>query len=171
MYSLLLHWRMLENLVVYGEEEVIFTCTTRFSNILQWSSREYIGGDGYNIQIYNGTLGTDVRRGSTHATLVRAEIENGVLVLVSELRIRVSTQYPTATIQCDNNGHGARESITFGMCHIVWSNCIHVVSDVEMSSSLKWEWGKTNALLGSTQNTPLSLWVPWSFTALKVTLQ
>ena len=110
---------LIDGRVAYGEEEVVFTCMTRFSNILQWSSREYIGGDGYNIQIYNGTLGTDVRRGSTHATLVRAEIENGVLVLVSELRIRVSTQYPTATIQCDNNGHGARESITFGMCHIV----------------------------------------------------
>ena len=102
-----------EGLIAYGEQEVIFMCVTRFSNILQWSSMEYIGGDGYNIQIYNGTLGTDVRRGNAHATLVRAEIENGVLVLVSELRIRVSTQYPTATIQCNNNGHGARESIIF----------------------------------------------------------
>ena len=105
-----------DGLVAYGEEEVVFTCVTRFSNILQWSSREYIGEDGYNIQIYNGTLGTDVRRGNAHATLVRAEIENGVLVLVSELRIQVSTQYPTATIQCDNNGHGARESI---MCNSI----------------------------------------------------
>ena len=99
------------------EQEVVFTCVTRFSNVLQWSSSEYIGNDGHNIQIYNGTLGTDVTRGSARAILVRAATENGVLVLVSELRIEVSTLYPTAIIQCDNNGHGASRSITFGKCH------------------------------------------------------
>ena len=97
------------------KEEIIFTCTTRQSSILQWSSSEYIDSDGYSIQVYNSTLGNDVRRGSAHATLVRAAFENGVPVLVSELHIRVSTLYPTASIQCDNNGHGSSQTIRFGM--------------------------------------------------------
>ena len=96
-------------------EEIVFTCTTRYSNLLQWSSDEYIGSDGYNIQVFNGTLGTDVRRGSANATLVLATIENGVLVLVSELRIRTSALHPTASIQCNNNGHGSSRTITFSM--------------------------------------------------------
>ena len=102
-----------DGLVAYGGEEIVFTCTTRYSNLLQWSSNEYIGSDGYNIQVFNGTLGTDVRRGSAHATLVRAAFENGVLVLVSELRIRASTMHPTASIQCDNNGRGSSQTIRF----------------------------------------------------------
>ena len=96
-------------------EEVVFTCTIRHSNVLEWSSNEYIDSDGYNIQIYNGTLGTDVRRDSAHAILVRAALEDGVLVLVSELRIRTSALYPRATIQCSNNGHGSSQTITFSM--------------------------------------------------------
>ena len=102
-----------DGLMAYGEEEIVFTCTTIYSNILQWSSNEYIGSDGYNIQIYNGTLGTDVRRDSTHATLVRAALEDGVLVLVSELRIRTSALYSRASIQCSNNVHGSSQTITF----------------------------------------------------------
>ena len=95
-------------------EEIVFTCTTLSSNILQWNSSEYIGRNSH-IQVYNGTLGTDVRRGSAHAILVRAAIEDGVLVLVSELRIRASTLHSTATVQCDNNGHGSYRTITFGI--------------------------------------------------------
>ena len=107
------------------EEEIIFTCTTRGSSILQWSSIEYIDSDGYNIQIYNSTLGNDVQRGSAHATLVRAAIENGVLVLVSELRIRVSTLHPIATIECNNNGHGSSQTITFNSIGTIFLPGIH----------------------------------------------
>ena len=103
------------DLVAYDEQEIVFTCTTRQSSILQWSSSEYIDSDGYSIQVYNSTLGNDVRRGSAHATLVRASIENRVPVLVSELRIRTSTLHPTATIECNNNGHGSHRTITFGI--------------------------------------------------------
>ena len=101
-----------EDLVAYDEQEIVFTCTTLFSNILQWNSSEYIGSDSH-IQVYNGALGTDVRRGNAHATLVRAAIEDGVLVLVSELHIRASTLYPTATVECNNNGHGSNQTIIF----------------------------------------------------------
>ena len=119
-----------DGLVAYGEQEVVFICATRFSNILQWSSSEYISNDGHNIQVYNGTLGTDVTRGSSRAILVRAAIENEVLVLVSQLHIRVSTLHSTATVQCDNNGHGARQSITFGMCHQIYMHAYAIIAFV-----------------------------------------
>ena len=114
-----------DGLVAYGEQEIVFTCTTRGSSILQWSSNEYISRDGNNIQVYNGTLGSDVQRGSAHATLVRASFESGVLVLVSELRIRVSTLHPTATVECNNNGHGSSRTITFNSIGTTFLPGIH----------------------------------------------
>ena len=94
--------------------ELVFTCTVRGARILQWSSVEYISDSGHNIQILNSPSGMDVRRGEAHATLVSATTEDGVPVLVSELRITVSSRYPVATIQCDDNGHGSVRSISFG---------------------------------------------------------
>ena len=118
--------------ILYVNEEIVFTCTTRGSSILQWNSNEYISSNGNNIQVYNGTLGSDVQRGSAHATLVRAAFENGVLVLVSELRIRVSTLHPTATVECNNNGHGSSQTITFGMYIAIINgdvgNCMYAFS-------------------------------------------
>ena len=100
------------------EQEVVFTCITRHSDVLQWSSNEYISSEGRSIQIYhNSTLWKGVSGGNACAMLVSTTIENGVIVMVSELRITVSTQYPTATVQCDDNDHRSKQNITFGMFH------------------------------------------------------
>ena len=103
-----------DDLIVLPEQELVFTCVARGARILQWSSDQYISNIGHNIQIRNNSSGMDVTRGSARAILVNATEENGMPVLVSELRITTSTQHPVATIQCDDNGNGSKDNITFG---------------------------------------------------------
>ena len=100
------------------DHQVCFTCVTRNSSILEWSSTEYIES---NIQIYNSTLGTDVLRGTAHAVLISITVKYGVLEIESELCIQISasTQYSTATVQCSNNDQGTDESITFNITGMI----------------------------------------------------
>ena len=49
----------------------------------------------------------------TVATRVSTTTENGIQVIVSELRILASIQYPVATVTCGYSGHGSIRSITF----------------------------------------------------------
>ena len=104
---------LIDGHIAYSGQQLVFTCIARGATILQWSSNEYISSGGHNIQILNSPSGMDVTRGSAHATLVNTTMENGTPVLVSELRILVSSQYPIATIKCDDNGHGSNDNITF----------------------------------------------------------
>ena len=101
---------------VSPEQKIVFTCTTRYSDILQWSSIEYISSEGQTIEIrLNNTLMKGVSKGNACAQLTNFTVVDGVMTMESELYITVSSQYPTATVSCDNGGHGSKKSITFGM--------------------------------------------------------
>lgn len=96
------------------DDLVIFTCTTRGTPILEWFSEEYIGTGGDRLQI----LSESARNTSSitpDAVAVRISVsrENGVTVIVSELRIIASTKYPTATVSCSNGDLRFIQNITF----------------------------------------------------------
>jgi hypothetical protein len=92
-------------LIAYQQQAIVFTCTTRGSGILNWQSAEYIapGTDGLPLQILSLGNTTTLQSSSdpnTVATRIKVSNNNGVTVIVSELRIIASLMYPTATILC-----------------------------------------------------------------------
>ena len=96
------------------EQSLVFTCVTRNGTILVWQS-EYTGNR--HIQIYN--VGprdnvTNIGNPSTYATRVSVTEENGVIVIVSQLHITASDQFPTASVTCwIGEQAGSQETISF----------------------------------------------------------
>ena len=94
----------------------MFTCVTRGSTLLEWRSNEHIGINGDDIQIYSvGSRDnvTSVTIPTTYATRVSVSVEDGVTVIVSQLFITASEQFPTSSVTCRINGQGPIESISF----------------------------------------------------------
>ena len=89
--------------VVYPQDIIIFMCTTRGSPILEWFSEEYIGTRGDRLQILSiSDRNISSINPNVVATRINVTNENGVVVIVSELRIIASIQYPNATVSCSN---------------------------------------------------------------------
>ena len=87
----------------FADEMVVFTCSVEGSNSITWTSDEYIGaGQPLTIVSVQG-VGFElhaVRNPETVAVLVKVTAE----IIVSELRVRVRSNNPIATIQCANSG-------------------------------------------------------------------
>ena len=97
-------------------QTIVFTCVTRNSTILEWQSNEHIGTDGDDIQIYSvGSRNnvTSVTIPTTYATRVSVTTENGITMIVSQLYITTSEQFPTSSVTCRINGQGPIKTISF----------------------------------------------------------
>lgn len=85
-------------------EVVVLTCRTRGSSALAWTSDEYIEPGGTRIEF--GTfndIGQTKRspiNPNTVATLTRKTSEDGMDVLVSELRIITRSQFLNSSVTC-----------------------------------------------------------------------
>ena len=95
--------------------EVVFTCTTRDTAILTWISDEYIGNP---LEFNSGDDLDQIRRGSinsnTTATLVSRSVENNtILVLVSQIRITVSSISLNPSVTCIHDGENLRYVFSF----------------------------------------------------------
>ena len=99
---------------VYHEQVVIFTCITRGSPTLAWSSNDYIGS-GLLVEFLsiNDQGETRSYNNGTIATLTYKRVDGSVFVLESTLRIQASRMYPTSTVSCHNVGQDSRDDITF----------------------------------------------------------
>ena len=102
---------------VYREQEVTFTCTTRGSSILAWSSDHYIGeGSLLEFVATINTQGTSIEsavNNNTVATLIYTNEDEQRFVLQSELRILVLSTHPQSTILCHNVDQSLETNITF----------------------------------------------------------
>jgi hypothetical protein len=102
--------------IVVSQQEVIFTCTTRGSPILEWFSEEYIGTGGDRLQFPSinciGVNKTSRTNPNTVATCLSV-ILTGKTVIQSQLIITASIDHPQATVTCSNNGLGTTKNITF----------------------------------------------------------
>ena len=100
------------------EQRVVFTCITRGTDILIWQS-EYIGANDHDVIQIHGTGGRDNVTSpmveTTHATRANVTVENGVPVIVSQLFITVSEQFPTSSVTCRINHDGPRQTISFSI--------------------------------------------------------
>ena len=110
--------------VAYENDTVIFNCTIQGAEdniIISWSGNEYVGPGNNVIEFasVDNPEETIPRQSSTHpttiATLISVTTDNttGVTVIVSQLHIRASVQYPNSSISCRLDGHGAVSTITF----------------------------------------------------------
>ena len=82
---------------------------------MEWSSEEYIGEGGDLIEVYSGGDGSSQTRlrGSTVATRVNVYSDSGITVIISQLHIVASEQFPTSSVTCRINTRGPRETINF----------------------------------------------------------
>ena len=100
----------------YESETVTFTCVTRGSNSIAWSSDEYIGADRMEFASAEreGTTRSAADSGAI-GRLVSVSNENGNVILVSQLQLNVQSTYQIASITCHNIGIDAMNTTTFLM--------------------------------------------------------
>ena len=99
--------------VAYPQDVITFTCMTRESQILEWFSEEYIGTGRDRLQILSeSNRNTSSITPDVIATRISVTTENGIVVIVSELRIVASIEYPNATVSC-GNGSPKKVNVTF----------------------------------------------------------
>ena len=112
------------------EQPITFTCVTRGSGILEWSSPEYIGEEGITIQLVSvNCVGTNTSSSNELAVATCKNVINdyGSEIIESELYIKASELFSMSTVTCINNARGSLDSIQFqavdGKLHVV-SNTI-----------------------------------------------
>ena len=97
-------------------QPVVFTCVTRGSQTIAWTSLEYIGPAGVRLLLASfDVIGSPIVsqiNPSVQASLVNRSLDNGVQVLESELHIVISSEFPSATISCVLS-NGTQSDATF----------------------------------------------------------
>ena len=105
-----------KQMIAYPGQSITFTCVTSDSDILQWSSSQYIGTGDIRLELYpDGDVDLEPSNANQHTFARRLSntSNNEPPVIVSELHLIASLQHPVTTITCAKNGHGQNESITF----------------------------------------------------------
>ena len=98
----------------YINETVTFTCWTKGSSLMGWSSKEYIGEGGVRFEFVSvDWVGTTRSAGQTVARLSNVSNVSGLITMVSELQISVQSVYQIATIKCHNFGNNTAKTISF----------------------------------------------------------
>ena len=114
-----------EYYILWPNEEVVFTCETIGGSILvhEWTSDDYIN----NSLIFdsNNTVGDEMQSSSgSSVTLIRVDYN---YVMVSQLRITTSSQFPMSTVTC-TNFNGISKNITFSVLGIYLIDIVTVIS-------------------------------------------
>ena len=109
--------------IAYDGQTVTFRCVIRSivaGTILTWISEDYIGpsksGNVLEFSSFHRPETTDPSpvNPDTVATLVNTSSDaNGVVKIVSELRIRVSMLFQTSNVSCRVNGRSSASTINF----------------------------------------------------------
>ena len=106
--------------IAFTNEDVNFTCVIRQSNNMRWTSEQYIGTGGRQLEFASvepvGSTRTAPGNNQTVAKLISVSDS----VIISQLHIRIqSSTFPIASVQCHDTGVGTNASIRFrlaGMC-------------------------------------------------------
>ena len=106
-------------LVAYDGETVIFTCETRNSRTIAWSSNDYIGTGGTRLELTDVESEGTYRNASTgRASAVLISVDRsvqGMTILVSQLHIAIVSTYQTSSVTCHSVGGDESNTITFYM--------------------------------------------------------
>ena len=100
---------------VCSGEELIFTCVTKGSQILAWSSDEYIGSLGVQLEFTlsdtPGFLRASDDNPQTLATLISTD--STMRIMVSTLRIIVSANMAYPSVTCEHRSSGRSQTLAF----------------------------------------------------------
>ena len=99
-------------------EIITFTCETRGSGVLVWTSNDYIGrGSQLEFTEFNDldVIRTSSINSYTVATFVINTNIDGRIVLVSQLNINVSASFPNPSVTCVHVRDGLQDTISFQM--------------------------------------------------------
>ena len=118
--------------IVEPFQVVVFTCISTGSGIINWFSNKYIGTDSLPLQIIaagNTTIVSSNHDPNTVATKISVTNDTGEIVIVSKLRIIISSLYLMATVSCDNGDRGLRQSINFSMTlhNVIFAVIMHII--------------------------------------------
>ena len=82
---------------------------------MEWFSEDYIGVGGDLIEISSQDEGSNQTRlgGTTVATRIGVYSDNGITVIVSQLHITASDQFPMSSVTCRINTRGPNETVSF----------------------------------------------------------
>ena len=98
-------------------ERINFTCTVNGSRILSWSSNEYIGSNGIQLEFStfdeNGSRINSSVSPDTYATLDMVINANGMFTLQSTLHIAVSNR--SSIVSCLSVNNSTRKSINLNV--------------------------------------------------------
>jgi hypothetical protein len=104
----------------YDRQIVTFRCAITGVDtviVLNWRSEHYIGTGGDVLQLVSadplGRTASNSRNPTTVAILISTSRSSGVTTTVSELRLTASSQFPTSSVSCANNGDGRVNTIVF----------------------------------------------------------
>jgi hypothetical protein len=95
-------------------DAISFTCHTRGSTILDWSSIQYIGELGIQLELTVEDKPGYLRTGNTVttiATLLSTDTDNDIIV--STLRIRASANMTYPSVTCAHRDSGRSKMLTF----------------------------------------------------------
>jgi hypothetical protein len=84
---------------------------------MKWYSEDYIGDGGDLIEVSSLGEGRNQTRlrGKTIATRIGVYSNNGITVIVSQLHIVASEQFPMSSVTCRFNAHGRNKTINFNI--------------------------------------------------------
>ena len=97
-------------------EEIIFTCVTRGSAVISWTSDEYIGrGDSLTFSTLDnlGETHTSTINPDVVATFVSDNNDGGTRVLESQLHIITSLLFPNPSVTCVHSSDSTRHTVSF----------------------------------------------------------
>ena len=94
-------------------ESVTITCMTINSSIIAWSSEEYIGKGGRQLEFVTlDAIGTTLYDSMVIANLT--SVNQSALILESQLHIiRVSPNYPQFNVTCHGSVNSLNKSVTY----------------------------------------------------------
>ena len=92
---------------------------------MEWVSEDYIGAGGDLIEIFSQDDGSNQtrREGMTVATRVGVHDDNGITVIISQLHITASDQFPMSSVTCRINGRGPSTTVNFNITGTLKLNC------------------------------------------------
>ena len=95
-------------------QQIIITCATNPSLVVAWSSNQYIGTGGLQLEFTSGdSVGRRIPSSTNPSTFAELTMTAGGLVTESQLHIIVSRNIPTATVTCSDVSGGSTSFISF----------------------------------------------------------
>ena len=98
---------------VYASQRITITCTARATNLIGWSSVQYIGRGSQIVFHSSQEIGSSETRGDVVALLLSVTGDGASPVMETQLAITVNANYENFTVSCHNLDQGSADAVNF----------------------------------------------------------